>query len=178
MNESRRRIGMRFTVAAAALSFLAAAYAVADPPGKGKHFHARLDGGQETPAISTAGTGEFTADLNEARTELSFELKFSGLSSNATAAHIHIGQFDVPGGIVIFLCGGIKPACPASGGTVTGTVSASDVLALPAQGIAAGDFDKVITAMREGLTYANVHTTNFPAGEIRGQINGERGGRP
>jgi CHRD domain-containing protein len=175
MNTSRRR-GTRFALTAVAFLFFVATYAAADPPGKQKHFHARLDGGQETPAISTAGTGEFTATLNEAGTELSYELKFSGLSSNAVASHVHLGQFGVPGGVVFFLCGGgSKPACPASGGTVTGTVIASDVLALPSQGIVAGDFDKVITAMRQGLTYANVHTTNFPAGEIRGQINGERG---
>ena len=40
-----------------------------------------------------------------------------------------------------------------------------------AQGIAAGQWDKIVAAMRAGVAYANVHTTNFPQGEIRGQIN-------
>jgi hypothetical protein len=59
---------------------------------------------------------------------------------------------------------------------VTGTIVSSDILAVPAQGIAAGDLASVLKAMRAGLTYANVHTTNFPNGEIRGQIGGGGGG--
>jgi hypothetical protein len=87
-------------------------------------------------------------------------------------AHIHFGQRGVAGGVVAFLCGGgNKPACPASG-TVTGTIVSSDIIAVPAQGIAAGDLASVLKAMRAGLTYANVHTTNFANGEIRGQIRG------
>ena len=39
------------------------------------------------------------------------------------------------------------------------------------QGIAPGDFDAIIEAMRAGHAYANIHTTSFPSGEIRGQIN-------
>jgi hypothetical protein len=38
------------------------------------------------------------------------------------------------------------------------------------QGIDPGEFDELVRAMRAGVTYANVHTTRFGGGEIRGQI--------
>ena len=71
-----------------------------------------------------------------------------------------------------FLCGGGgKPACPgAASGTVTGTIVAADIQALPAQGIAAGEFNEVVAAVRAGVTYVNVHTSTYGNGEIRGQI--------
>jgi hypothetical protein len=40
-----------------------------------------------------------------------------------------------------------------------------------AQGIAAGEFDEILAAIRAGKAYANIHTTTWPAGEIRGQLN-------
>ncbi len=55
--------------------------------------------------------------------------------------------------------------------TVTGTITPANVIGPAAQGIAAGQWDKIVAAMRAGVAYANVHTTNFPQGEIRGQIN-------
>jgi len=56
------------------------------------------------------------------------------------------------------------------GGTVTGTIEAKDVLAVTAQGIAAGEFEEFVAALRKGLAYVNVHSSLFSGGEIRGQI--------
>ena len=137
-------------------------------------FGARLSGYDEVPAINSAGTGQFAATVNSSGTMITYKLSYSGLSSTALAAHIHFAQRAVAGGVVAFLCGGGgKPACPPSGGTVSGTIVASDIQALPAQGIAAGDLVGVLRAMRAGVTYVNVHSTNFPGGEIRGQIGGQ-----
>jgi hypothetical protein len=61
---------------------------------------------------------------------------------------------------------------------VTGTIVAADIIAVPAQGIAAGEINELIRAMRAGVTYANVHTSLFGGGEIRGQIGGGRGHKP
>jgi hypothetical protein len=133
-------------------------------------FGARLRGYEETPAsINSNGTGTFTA--TPTASGFTYTLTYSGLSSNALFAHIHFGQRATSGGVAIFLCGGGgKPACPVAGGTVTGTISASDVVAIPAQGLAAGDLASVVRAIKAGFAYVNVHTTNFPTGEIRGQI--------
>jgi hypothetical protein len=140
---------------------------------KEKKFHARLEGAQETPAISTAATGTFQATLNQAGDELSYELEYSGLEGgNTLFAHVHIGQFDVAGGVMFFLCGGGgKPACPNGNATVTGTVNAANIIGPTGQGISPGEFDEAIRAMRDGIAYANVHTVTYPSGEIRGQIN-------
>jgi hypothetical protein len=139
-------------------------------------FRAKLTGYQEVPAINTAGQGSLTASLNSAGTVLTYTLTYTGLSGPAGAAHIHFAQPGVNGGVVLWLCGGGgKPACPAAGVPITGTVNAGDVSALPgvaAQGMGAGDLTLVLKAMRAGVTYANVHTAAFPGGEIRGQING------
>ena len=155
------------------LLFVIAFSASALANGDGNHpFAARLKGYEETPAINSAGTGQFIASVNSSVTSITYQLSYSGLSGPAAVAHIHFGQRGVAGGVVAFLCGGgSKPACPASG-TVTGTIVSSDIIAVPAQGIAAGDLAGVLKAMRAGLTYANVHTANFPNGEIRGQIRG------
>jgi hypothetical protein len=54
---------------------------------------------------------------------------------------------------------------------VTGTIVPTDVIGPVGQGIAAGEFDELVAAMRAGRAYANVHSTKFPGGEVRGQIN-------
>jgi CHRD domain len=139
-----------------------------------KRFDARLTGFQEVPAVSTGARGTFTARLDGE--VLSYTLSYSGLEGgNALFAHIHLGQRGVNGGVSAFLCGGAppasdKPACPATEGTVTGTIDPADVIGPTAQGIAPGEFDELIRAMRAGVTYANVHTPMWPGGEIRGQI--------
>jgi hypothetical protein len=162
-----------FIAPAVLLLLVVALSASALANGDGNHsFGARLRGYEETPAINSAGTGQFSASVNSSGTTITYRLSYSGLSGPAAVAHIHFGQRGVAGGVVAFLCGGgNKPACPASG-TVTGTIVSSDIIAVPAQGIAPGDLAGVLKAMRAGLTYANVHTANFPNGEIRGQIRG------
>jgi len=159
--------------AAMALALSAVGVVLANGDSNKGSFKANLGGFQEVPAISTTGTGRIKLKLNDAGTELSYTLTFSGLQGgSAGAAHIHLGQAGVSGGVAAFLCGGTKPACPAAGGTVSGTIVAADVLAIPTQGLAAGDLAGLLKAMRSGVTYANVHTATFGSGEIRGQIRG------
>jgi CHRD domain len=140
-----------------------------------RRFHANLTGFEETPAIIANGTGHLTLTLHDDGT-MDFEMTYSGLTGPASASHIHIGQLGQAGGVTIFFCGGGgRPACPGASGTVSGTITAADVLPLPAQGLAAGDLAAVLRAMRVGATYANIHTAAHGGGEIRGQIQAGRG---
>ncbi len=132
-------------------------------------LRADLQGFSQVPPVLTAATGTFRARLAEGAIE--YELTYQGLSSDAFAAHIHFGHTTDNGGILAFLCGGNdKPACPLRGGAVRGTITAADILAIPEQGVEARDAAGLLRIIRAGLAYVNVHTQNFPDGEIRGQI--------
>jgi len=137
---------------------------------------AELTSFEQVPSVLAPSHGDFEAQINEDGT-ISFELSYANMSSPVTQAHIHFGASKTNGGVVVFLCGGAKPACPASG-TVTGTITAADVSVLPAsngdsvvpQGIQPGNLAGLIKAIHNGDTYVNVHSETFPSGEIRGQV--------
>ena len=132
-------------------------------------------------AVSTRASGKFEATINDRNDTIHYTLRYDDLEGTVTQAHIHFGQRHTVGGIVVWLCqtAGVPappsvnqstPTCPASG-TVSGTITPAQVLEAVGQGIAAGEFDEVVAAIRAGRAYANVHSTLFPPGEIRGQIH-------
>jgi len=143
---------------------------------KQRNFRIKLSPFQEVPAVSSGAKGEFRLRINKDETEMRYTLSYSGTMGPVTQAHIHFGQKDVNGGITVFLCtnlgngpAGTQP-CPPEG-TITGTIVATSVVAgASAQGIAASELAELVTAIRAGVTYANVHSTIFGGGEIRGQI--------
>jgi hypothetical protein len=112
-----------------------------------------LSGNQEVPPVTTAGVGSAVLSVNFASGALSGTVSFTGLSSVATAAHIHEGAAGVNGLIIIPLAGGI--------GLTSGTwiVPAGTVLTA-AQ----------LTALQAGGLYVQIHSVIFPGGEIRGQL--------
>ena len=141
-----------------------------------RRIRARLRGFNEVPSISTTASGDFDARINREETELSYDLEYSGLEGTVTQSHVHIGQSGVNGGIMFFLCGTASnpgpagtPVCPASG-RVSGVVTAARVIGPDGQGIEPGAFAEALRAIRAGFSYANVHSTKWPGGEIRGQI--------
>ena len=155
--------------------------------GKTTVFADPLTGYQETSSatpggVSSAGTGSFTAVIDEDASTITYELTYVGLSAAATVAHIHFGNRFTSGGVSVFLCGGgSKPACPpgtATEAVVTGIADISDVVGPAGQGIAPGEFAELVRAIRAGVTYVNVHNTTFPSGEIRGQINNDNQRQP
>jgi hypothetical protein len=143
-----------------------------DDESERRSFKAELKGFTEVPSVSSTGSGEFRARVSQDDTSIEFELTYENLEGATTsAAHVHLGQKAVNGGVSFFLCGGGgRPACTPDSGTFTGTVTAADVIGPTAQGIAAGEIAEIIRGMRAGVTYANVHTDKHPGGEIRGQL--------
>jgi hypothetical protein len=142
-------------------------------------LQAVLTGLEEVPPISTNATAKLRASLNEAAKTVTFTLEYRDLATNLTAAHIHFGPRKVNGGIIAFFCGGgsSKPACPATtSGTVTGTITAADIVGPADQGIAKGDFARLVRAIKTGNAYANMHNERFPTGEVRGQIRAHSDG--
>ena len=133
----------------------------------------------ETGAILTNGTGTLDLKLDLNSQTLTFTLKFENLSSAVTQSHIHFGKVHTPGGVLVFFCSNLASApagtqpCPANGGTVTGTLTAANLLAVPGQNVPANDFTAIVDALLTDSAYVNVHTVNFPAGEIRGQLTRE-----
>ncbi|HUL68378.1 MAG TPA: CHRD domain-containing protein [Burkholderiaceae bacterium] len=151
----------------------------------GEVIQARLIGYEETPAVSSPGSGSFTARIDRSGTQIEYTLQYDGLQGRPFMAHIHFGQRRVAGGISVWLCGNPEdggtgpmgtPRCPVPGGTVSGVINAASVIGPAGQLIAPTELSELIDAIRAGVTYANVHTTaasgGVPGGEIRGQIRG------
>jgi len=138
-------------------------------------YRARLSGFGEVPPKLVDGTGTFKGTLSADKMSITWTVSWTGLTGPAQAAHIHFGQPQNTGNVVVFFCGGGgRPACPDGpdhSGTVSGTWTAADILAVPAQNVSAGDFAGFLRILNAKLGYANVHTTLFPAGEIRGQVS-------
>ncbi len=133
---------------------------------------ATLTGYQETPAtLASPATGQFSGTVSEDGTSIDFELSYAGLPTTVLFAHIHLGAPATSGGVTVWLCGGGgRPDCPQGGGTASGTITAENVLGLPAQDLAAGDLSKLLEAMAAGATYVNLHSMAHPGGEIRGLV--------
>jgi hypothetical protein len=166
------------TIAAAILSFGVFASG-GDQRGR-NDFSATLIGPEETPlSISTGGHGRLDLRIDTTSEAIEYTLAYDGLEGIAPTvpggvvlfSHIHFGQRRTSGGVSAFLCGGSsKGPCPTPSGTVTGTIVPSDIVGPAGQGIDAGQFEELVRAIRTGYAYANVHTTKYPSGEIRGQI--------
>ncbi len=177
-------------VAACAFA-LVAAPALADRDHDSDHFSAKLSGFEEvggvgagqTGAILSGGTATLDLELDRQAQTLTFTLTYSGLNAPITQSHVHFGKRHVGGGVMAFFCSNLgngpagTQACPVPSGTVTGTITPADVVGPAAQGVVAGNFGALVEALDNDTAYGNVHTTTFPAGEIRGQVRHHDRGR-
>jgi len=146
---------------------------------------AELIGFQEVPALSTTAHGRFRAVVDTQANTITFKLTYDALEGTVQQAHVHFGQKSVNGGISFFLCSNLgngpvgTQACPPPPAEITGVIMPEQVIGPgptgtpPAggQGIEAGAFAEIAAAIREGVAYANVHSSKWPGGEIRGQLH-------
>lgn len=163
------------TIAVAALLSIVSACGDDEPadPATATSFTATLSGANEVPAVTTTATG--TAELEIVGNEITYTINATNLQ-NAVLGHIHLAAAGVNGPVRLNLCGtgAPEPACTSGTGTV--------VVATGTNGTTLGGvtFDELLTAMRTGGAYVNVHTTTSgctpgnegcnAGGEIRGQI--------
>ena len=138
-----------------------------------------------TGAILSDARGTLKLDLDEKAGTATWTLTYSDvgttppLTGTVTQAHIHFGKSRDSGGIMVFFCTNLTPpvgppqpqACPLNSGSVSGTFTKDDVLAISGQNVKALDFDALADALTSNTAYANIHTTALGAGEIRGQIH-------
>jgi hypothetical protein len=168
-------------VAAVAAGMLATSAVVlttaAEGNGGSRVIRAQLSGFQENPlALSSDGVGHFRARIDPGAGTITYRLSYDSLEGSVTQAHIHFGSPSQVGGVAAFLCSNLgngpvgTQACPASPGVITGTIRAADVIGPAAQGIAAGEFNELLAAIRADTTYVNVHSDLYPIGEIRSQL--------
>ena len=155
------------------VSAVATRITLAHDQGKKAALRAKLLGASEVPPINTEGSATFKAQVQH-DDSITFAVTFENLSTNLIQSHIHFAQTNVAGGIMIWLCGGdSQPACPpGTSGRFEGTITPANVTGPANQGITAGDLASALSVIKDGEGYVNLHTTKFPGGEIRGQING------
>ena len=132
-------------------------------------FKATMNGPSEVPAITTAGTGTFTATLDTSTNLFTWDITFTGLSSNTTAGHIHGPAIATAtaGTTINFVT---APAATFSLGATSGAGHGTMILNAANAVTAAINGDSLKKLLFAGASYANIHTTANGGGEIRGQI--------
>src|SRR5216110_54860 len=161
--------------------FVALSAAIAaSTAGADDKIRATLMGFQEVPAVSTQATATFEAVISPNDDAIDYEITYSGMQGTVTQSHMHVGQRRVNGGIVLWICGTTgtpgpagTPTCTSPNGHFAGTWRPENVQTVATQQLG-GDIGEVITAIRAGNAYMNVHSNLSPGGEIRGQIRANR----
>jgi hypothetical protein len=128
---------------------------------------ANLNGGKETPAIiNTGAVGTAEVSVDATNREVAVTLNVFNIPTATTAGHIHIGALGTPGPVVL----NFPTTLPGRTGDFSTVfrLGASAFVARPAIGI--NTIDDAIQAIVGGNAYVNIHTTQYPSGEIRGQL--------
>ena len=149
-------------VSAVLLSAALAACGGSDTVAVSNKYAATLNGANETPAVTTDGSGTATLTVNGGT--VTYTVNITGLSAAPLASHLHLGAAGVAGGVVV----PFKGLPTTATGTFTGTFTEADIK--PSTSPAVTTLADLIVQMRAGKVYVNVHTSNNQGGEIRGQV--------
>lgn len=126
-------------------------------------FEAELSGDAEVPAVETAASGSATLSIEDG--QIVYRVDVDDLE-NAIVSHIHVAPAGESGPVRMDLCGTGAPLPACQSGT--------GVLVEGTNGVTLGiTFDSLVSAIRAGNAYVNVHTTQNQGGEIRGQITAQ-----
>jgi CHRD domain len=118
-----------------------------------------LNAEQETTGSTSTGSGFFSYTIEG--DQLCYTLEVRDLTMAPSAAHIHIGPRNFAGPIVV----GLKTP-PAATSTVSDCITAEE----GATGQALSTAELAAIAANPRNYYVNVHTSNWPGGEVRGQL--------
>ena len=137
--------------------------------GDNRNYKTHLSGDNEVPPVATQAQGQAKFQLSRDGQSLHYRLNVADIE-DVTMAHIHMAPAGTNGPIVAWL----YPASPppvliegrSDGVLAAGVLTAAD-LAGPLAGQTLQD---LVDAINAGNAYVNVHTTQNPGGEIRGQI--------
>ena len=158
--QSEPRVGAQQAVGSGSTQGAAAAH----------NLRTHLHGDEEVPARDTAAQGQAIFHINDDGTAISYKLIVANIE-NVTQAHIHLAPAGSNGGIVAWL----YPSAPPSQlipGRTQGTLGEGEITASSLVGsLSRQPLSVLLNAMRNGGAYVNVHTLQFPPGEIRGQID-------
>lgn len=128
-----------------------------------ERYEATLTGSAEVPPVTTQATGSAFFEVNG--DELDFNLGAENITG-ATMAHIHRGGPGEVGPAVVFLFQAPPPGVNLDAGSLnSGIIDATDMIAS-----AGVSYDSLISLIRNGNAYVNIHTVANPGGEVRGQI--------
>lgn len=129
-------------------------------------FVASLSGGNETPNILNTGAfGTAEVGVDEANREVNVTLRIFNLPTGSTAGHIHAGAQGTAGPVILDFS---FPTGRTGDMAMNIRLSQGAFRARPEIGIVS--LDDAIQAILGGNTYVNIHTTQYPGGEIRGQL--------
>lgn len=140
---------VRFVLVMTALTFAMTGCSVLQPDAHLAAFSTQMTGLNEVPPVVTPATGQVNAVLDKNTNLLRWQLSFTGLSGPATAGHFH-GPASINTTAGVTLPFKSPMITPQEGEAILTSAQAADLLA--------------------GKWYANVHTTLYPRGEIRGQM--------
>jgi hypothetical protein len=133
------------------------------------NFNTHMTGAEEVPARETRAQGQAIFKLSKNGQSLSYKLIVANIQ-NVTMVHIHRAPAGANGPVVAWLYPSSPPAqlIPgrSQGVLAEGVITAADLVGP----MASQSLDVLITELRAGNAYVNVHTAQYPPGEIRGQI--------
>jgi hypothetical protein len=126
-------------------------------------FGAWLTGGNERPPVETDAFGFALFRIAPDETGIDYWLVVANLE-DIDESHIHKGPPDLNGNVVAYLFGPAQEPVSKTGLLASGRLTAADMI-WPLT-----DVPGMVAQMRDENVYVNVHTTEHPSGEIRGQI--------